>query len=320
MKKNILFIFVFVVFLLTSCGNLNSSIDLQSNSKIEETTEHIHAWQSATCTSPKTCSLCGATEGTPIEHSWKSATCTSPKTCSLCGTTEGTPIEHSWKSATCTQPSTCSVCGKTLGKAKGHSYKEGICTICGDVDQEYLEFQKGAGVLLGLAGMNDALDKQIARIQKAWYFYIYEWNNYIVPYGITAFANYTGLKEELVREAANNYLSSIGLEGDDDISIYATLGTLEGAIYVIQYIYKDLNEKLLDIQTKVRNLLAEMSVKYDSKTKYSLLKEYYAEIQSYLNYCISPSGSYNDLKAKMNSFATNTQRYYSLLSITYSNI
>ena len=52
-------------------------------------TECEHEWQDATCTTLKTCSLCGITEGELIEHTWVDATCIAPKTCSTCGKTEG---------------------------------------------------------------------------------------------------------------------------------------------------------------------------------------------------------------------------------------
>ena len=53
---------------------------------------HTHSFSAATCTAPKTCS-CGATEGEANGHNWKDATYTSPKTCTVCGTTEGTPLD-----------------------------------------------------------------------------------------------------------------------------------------------------------------------------------------------------------------------------------
>lgn len=55
-------------------------------------TIHEHIWSDATCTSPKTCSTCGETEGMALDHQWMAATTVAPKTCSLCGATEGSPI------------------------------------------------------------------------------------------------------------------------------------------------------------------------------------------------------------------------------------
>ena len=90
-----------------------------------------HSWADATCTSPKTCSNCGVTEGEPIAHTWAEATCTAPKTCFVCSTTEGEPIAHTWKEATCIAPKTCFICGTTQGELSAHKPNiAGICTIC----------------------------------------------------------------------------------------------------------------------------------------------------------------------------------------------
>ena len=83
-------------------------------------TLHDHEWQEATCTTAKTCSVCGDTEGDPLGHQWIDATCTAPKTCSVCGETTGYPTRHKWVKATCTEAKTCSVCGKTDGEPLGH--------------------------------------------------------------------------------------------------------------------------------------------------------------------------------------------------------
>ncbi len=105
---------------------------------------HEHSWTEASCTEPKTCSECGATEGDALGHDWKEATCTEPKTCSRCGATEGEALGHSWIDVTCTEPKTCSRCGATEGEALGHSWIDATCTeaktcsICGATEGEPL--------------------------------------------------------------------------------------------------------------------------------------------------------------------------------------
>lgn len=79
-----------------------------------------HVWVNPDCTTPKTCSDCGETEGDMLGHNWESATCITPKTCSVCMATEGEPIPHSWIPANCVTPETCSVCGTTQGESSGH--------------------------------------------------------------------------------------------------------------------------------------------------------------------------------------------------------
>ena len=105
-------------------------------------TTHTHSWKAATCTSPKTCSTCKATEGKAAGHTWKAATCTVAKTCSTCKATEGKALGHTWKDATCTAAKTCSICNITTGNAAGHKAsewiieKEATCTTDGSKYQK----------------------------------------------------------------------------------------------------------------------------------------------------------------------------------------
>lgn len=87
-----------------------------------------HSWTNATCTTPKSCSLCSLTDGSATGHNWNTATCTTPKTCSKCEKTEGTALGHSWNAATCTMPKSCSKCGKAEGSATGHNWSDATCT------------------------------------------------------------------------------------------------------------------------------------------------------------------------------------------------
>lgn len=76
---------------------------------------HEHVWQDATCTAPKTCTVCGKTEGETLPHTWEDATCAAPKTCSVCKETEGEALPHTWREANFQAPQTCTVCGATEG-------------------------------------------------------------------------------------------------------------------------------------------------------------------------------------------------------------
>ena len=71
-------------------------------------------------------------------HDWADATCTAPKTCKLCGATEGEANGHDFADATCTAPKTCKVCGATEGEAAAHDFKDGKCTVCGAADPNYV--------------------------------------------------------------------------------------------------------------------------------------------------------------------------------------
>ena len=76
------------------------------------------------------------------DHSWNAATCTTPATCALCGATDGAALGHTYVEdiidATCTATGTatyeCSVCFDSYDETipvKPHTYVDGICSGCG---------------------------------------------------------------------------------------------------------------------------------------------------------------------------------------------
>ncbi len=102
-----------------------------------------HAWLDATCQSPKVCSVCGASEGTPIAHNWQEATCEAEAVCADCGVTRGLPAGHR-EDATLLLPPTCTDAGRLLYhcricnaehtaeiSAMGHKEGPGYCLTCG---------------------------------------------------------------------------------------------------------------------------------------------------------------------------------------------
>ena len=99
---------------------------------------HIHEWQDATCTEPRTCITCGEIDGEPLDHDWAEATCYDPMTCRRCGATDGYPLDHDWADATCHDPMTCSRCGLTEGEPLDHEWDndscgvDRTCTLCGE--------------------------------------------------------------------------------------------------------------------------------------------------------------------------------------------
>ena len=90
-----------------------------------------HNWTPATCTAPKTCSACQATEGDPLGHTegteWKSDKDNHWHTCTVAGC--GVVIESSKaahtpdrEAATETDAVKCSVCGYVITPALGHTH------------------------------------------------------------------------------------------------------------------------------------------------------------------------------------------------------
>lgn len=123
-----------------------------------------HNWTAANCTTAKTCSICGKTEGSALGHDWADATCTAPKTCKRtgCTATDGSPLGHDWatdwtigdvqhwhkcnrtgctvinaaanhipdrNAATEDDPVKCTECGKVFTPALGHVHTSHLTSV-----------------------------------------------------------------------------------------------------------------------------------------------------------------------------------------------
>ena len=88
-----------------------------------------HKWEKATCITPKTCKICGKTEGEALGHTWEPATCEKPKICSACGKTEGEPLGHELSEWKTIEDSTCSKEG----------IKEAVCRRCNKSIRENID-------------------------------------------------------------------------------------------------------------------------------------------------------------------------------------
>ena len=137
MKKVSLLILVSLILLLTfaSCTLLDKLLG-------KAPAECEHEWTEATCTAPKTCTKCNATEGEAAAHNWAAATCTAPKTCKTCNKTEGTPNGHTEVTLEAVAP-TCTSTGLTEGKK---------CSVCNTVTKEQTTVAKLAHTEVDVPG------------------------------------------------------------------------------------------------------------------------------------------------------------------------
>ncbi len=127
MKKNKLCYFLLLIVLLL----------ITSSCK-----KHTHNWLDATCTTPKTCSICNMTEGKALGHLYDFE-CS--ENCKRCNMPREDEAPHDWLDATCTTPMICQKCHKTEGEALGHEWLDATydaprtCIYCGTTEGEPLE-------------------------------------------------------------------------------------------------------------------------------------------------------------------------------------
>ena len=89
MKKAFVFLYVTILLALTGCKAELPRLESVPNSSSNPTVVapsasggsiHFHRWQEATCTQPKTCSICGKTKGVATGHIYNNNA-----TCYICG-------------------------------------------------------------------------------------------------------------------------------------------------------------------------------------------------------------------------------------------
>ena len=136
-----------VVFTCTGCGDTVSAAIPATGA---------HDWGNGIVTLPTcesegeivyTCTACGAqkTQDLPIaEHVWIEATCTAPKTCAVCGATEGDALSHDWSAYVIYDDIHLRECNREgcggIEYAE-HSYGENNECVCGKTNGTQIDVQ-----------------------------------------------------------------------------------------------------------------------------------------------------------------------------------
>lgn len=178
-KLTLILLSVLMIVTLAACGSkkceqhvYDDCADTECN-VCGETRDSMHSWKDADCLNPKTCTVCGKTEGSALGHEWTTPDvdlCEVQSTCSRCGATDAENKEHTPENDDndCSTALNCGVCGKEILAAGEHSPEkddgncttEQKCTVCGqvavaaknahnDADHDYLCDNAGCQVTVG---------------------------------------------------------------------------------------------------------------------------------------------------------------------------
>ena len=177
-KLPLILLSILIVVTLVACGDkeckhtYDNACDVTCNECGEERTV-THDFADADCDTPKTCTVCGKTEGSALGHEWTTPDvdlCEVQSTCSRCGATDGENKEHTPENDDndCSTALNCGVCVKEILAAGEHSPEkddgncttEQKCTVCGqvavaakdahnDTDHDYLCDNAGCQVTVG---------------------------------------------------------------------------------------------------------------------------------------------------------------------------
>ena len=176
-KLTLILLSILMIVTLAACGDkcehtYDNACDATCNDCGETKAVSAHQRKDADCDTPKTCTICGKTEGSALGHEWTTPDvdlCQVQSTCSRCGATDGENKEHTPENDDndCSTALNCGVCGKeilaagehTPEKDDGNCTTEQKCTVCGqvavvakdahnDTDHDYVCDNAGCQIML----------------------------------------------------------------------------------------------------------------------------------------------------------------------------
>ena len=149
-------------------------------------------------------------------------------------------------------------------------------------------------------------------IYNAWYFAIYEAEDYWQEQKASAFARKVGVYYEEVLDAMEklNYLNDWSFTALEDFS---------SAVWIVIEVYeaKGVFDEADKGMEYVKTMLQKITSENYEYTKHSELTAYYSAVLAYYEFAKSPSGTLKNLSTTMNTYQTQINTYKNQLSITF---
>lgn len=167
-------------------------------------------------------------------------------------------------------------------------------------------------------------------IYDAWMAGIYD-SDELTDYGLTHLAKKVSLSEsELLAGATALHNGENGtstytsydimhwmsiVDSSDDIPLFSYCTS------IVSYAYKENGKanEARDALTEAKALMKEMSEKYSDYEHYPSLKGYYTTTNAYFEYCLSPTGSFEQAKTTINDYRNKAREYRNDLAYIFED-
>lgn len=178
-----------------------------------------------------------------------------------------------------------------------------------EIKQEQFDFANDAYNDIVEAG--DLCVEIMDAIYGAWYFAIYESDDYSGYRLLNAFASEVGLDSSEISAA----MTSLGISS----TYYSILEDFSSAVIIVETVFKNNGTytKAEELLASAKDSLKSVTNDYSDYTGYPTLKSYYSEVSSYLEFAQSPTGSFSQLKTTIDNYETNMRTYKNDLSFIF---
>jgi hypothetical protein len=186
------------------------------------------------------------------------------------------------------------------------------CNVENKKESEYLAAEKAYNEL---AEAHNLCVSVMDSIYGAWYFSIYEYDDYYGSKGFEAFCDEANVDSDELISAISGYMGySVGKS-----SAYVLFDEFSYSTEFVSMVFENNGtyEKIKGHLSTAKESLKSVTNEYSDYTGYAVLKSYYSEIKAYYEFCENPTGSFSQLKITVDKYETNLRNYKNDLSFIF---
>lgn len=197
------------------------------------------------------------------------------------------------------------------GKAKDDKNAEETAAVTADPAEakSQAQFECGKKTYDNLNTAADICIEMMDTIYDAWMFAIYDADEYTSSKVVAAFADEVNMTSAELETAWSELLKEAGVSGG--LSLKYCLNEITLVVNLVTKAYElrgttgELDTALENAKTELKTMTAE----YADYSEYPTLKSYYAKVNSYAEFCKSPTGSFEQLKTTIQDYENEIRTY-----------